>query len=230
MFMRLLSLGLAGVLLVGTGSASADDAADCKELVEKVLKAAGGEERLSKIKCQTHKAKGNLTGGEAPIPYTIDFQQTFPTKVRIEQTIEREGQKATTLLLTDGANGWVKGEEGAQDMGDDFNKQIVAALHKNWLTTVLPLKDASLKLKSLGASKIGDRDVVGIQVSAKDRPDVNLYFDAKTNLIVRSTYKSRPPMSDGDVETVQDFSDHKAIDGVQVAMKNKVTRGEKPYM
>ena len=54
---------VAVVLAVATaGAARADDQADLRKVIDKAIKASGGEEKLAKFKAETFKMKGKFYG------------------------------------------------------------------------------------------------------------------------------------------------------------------------
>ena len=54
-----------------------------------------------------------------------------------------------------------------------------------WLMSLLPLKEAGFALSTLADIKIADAPAAGIKASRKGSPDVKLYFDKKTGLLVK---------------------------------------------
>ena len=66
---RIVCLAAALVVLTA-GAARAEEKADSKAVIEKAIKAAGGEEKLAKFKAATFKMKGKWYGMGDGIDYT----------------------------------------------------------------------------------------------------------------------------------------------------------------
>ncbi len=66
-----------------------------------------------------------------------------------------------------------------------------------------------------GTGKIDGMDVVGIRGETADKLRVTLFFDKKSNLLVRALYLT--PTILGSIPLECDYSDFKKVDGIQVA-------------
>ncbi len=222
-----LSFLAAGFLaLQFTTPLKADDADPARAVIDKAIKAMGGEEKLAKFKNHTWKNKGNWYGMGDGVPYTASYAVAWPDKFRFEV----EGGFMTYVI--DGDKGWVQ-PMGAET--HEFSKEEMAdqkeALHANWVTTLLPLKDKTYKLSLLGETKVADKPAVGVKVSHKDHKDVSLYFDKDTGLLVKSENKVKDPEA-GNVEVNQEslYSDYQDVEGAKMAMKMTILRDGKKYV
>ena len=65
------------VLAVGA-PARADDAADARKIIEKAVKAHGGQDKLDKLQGHTTKFKGNFHGMGQAIPMTGEVADASP--------------------------------------------------------------------------------------------------------------------------------------------------------
>src|SRR5207249_129161 len=83
-FMRILcSLScVLGLLLVNAGLVRADDQAEAKSLIDKAIKAAGGERNLGRFQAFTWKERGTFHGVDIPIPYTGEVAIQWPDRRR----------------------------------------------------------------------------------------------------------------------------------------------------
>ena len=97
-------------------------------------------------------------------------------------------------------------------------KELREENYAHWLTTLLPLKkETSLKLTPLPETKVNGKPAVGVKVSAEGRPDVSLYFDKKSHLLVKSERKT---MEAGESILKEDiYSTYKEFDGVRLPTK-----------
>src|SRR5713226_10649572 len=104
---HLLGLSAAGILaLVLSLASKADDADQARAMIDKAIKAIGGEEKLAKFKTHTWKNKGTWYGMGDGVPYTALYAVSWPDKFRFEV----EGGFMTYVI--DGDKGWVQAMGG----------------------------------------------------------------------------------------------------------------------
>ena len=117
-----------------------------------------------------------------------------------------------------GDKGWKIQRGKLQDLAPREIAQQKEELYGNWIATILPLKDPAFKLSPIAESKVDDKPAVGVRVSHKGYNDVDLYFDDKSGLLVKTLHRTTRP--DGK-EVLSEFcySDYKDFDGVKVATK-----------
>ncbi len=219
----ILCLGFA-VILTPT-SVRADDKDDIKAILEKAIKAHGGEEKLTKEKAVTMKIKGKFYGmGEEGIDYTLDVSIT-PTKKRID--LEASGFKF--LQVFNGEKGWKKFGDDVSDMDKDDIAEFKEQLYQDKVGTLVPLlKDKDFKLSSLGEAKIDKKPAVGIKVSSKDHRDIDLFFDKDTGLLVKTEATVKDMGQEYKQESI--MSDYKEFDGRKVPTKILINRDGKKFV
>src|SRR5262249_46129118 len=102
---------LAAVLVVAaSGAARADDPADLRKVIDKAIKAMGGEEKLAKFKAETFKMKGKFYGTGEAVDYTGEWQVQPPDKIRVQVDGEVGGMKVTFFTqVVNGDKVWQKG-------------------------------------------------------------------------------------------------------------------------
>src|SRR5947209_2079628 len=89
------------LFLIGAGRAWADDQADLKALVDKAIKAAGGEAKLKDFKAFTWKGKGTVWVGEKKAAITIDASMQGRNQCRLDMTAEIDGRTENVGLVID---------------------------------------------------------------------------------------------------------------------------------
>lgn len=211
-----------GLVLAGGGLA-ADDQADVKGILDKAIKATGGEETLAKYKAVTWKGKGkiNLMGTE--IEFTIEAAVQPPKQSRGRSEGDFSGTKFERLQVVNGDKGWVSLMGNVDEMPA---AQLAAAkedLYAGWVATLLPLRDPAFKLVPLGESQVADRPAVGVKVSHKDHKDISLYFDKQKGWLVKAQRRATDMMGQ-EVDQETFFSDYKEAKGVQHARKQLTKR------
>jgi hypothetical protein len=208
-----LALGLSGSV------ARADDAADTKAVVDKAIKALGGEEALAKAKNATWKSKTTITfnGADNEGTTVSTMQGVDHFRQEIEGQFGGNKFKGVTVLA---------GDKGARKFGDnraDFDKAALANQKRTVYLTVIPitlldLRSKDFKLEPAGELKVDDKPAVGIKVTGPDMKDFKLYFDKDSGLPVRMV--ANAPGFQGD-EYMQEttFSDYKEMGGIKKATK-----------
>lgn len=221
-------LGLATLVLTlawWTGNATrADDKSDARAVIDKAIKAAGGEAKLEKWKASTWKEKGIYYGMGNGLPYVGEYAAQFPTQFRME--IEN-----VFMIVVNGDNGWMKANNQTMDM----SKEQVAAqkeeMYTGWVSHLTPLTDKSYALALIGDDKVNDRPVIGVKVSSKGHRDVDLFFDKETGLLAK-THSTVKDMEQGGKEVSQDvvYTDYKEVNGIKAPMKVLINREGKKYV
>jgi hypothetical protein len=211
--------------LAVTAKAKADDADQARAIIDKAIKAVGGEEKIAKFKTQTWKNKGTYYGMGDGVPYTAIYAVSWPDKSRFEV----EG--GFIIVAINGDKGWMQAMGGEVH---EFTKEEMVeqkdGQHHGLVTTLLPLKDKAYTLSLLDETKVADKPAVGVKVSCKDRRDVNLYFDKDSGLLVKSESKVKVP-EEGNKEVNQEtlYDDYQQVEGAWIAMKIAVFRDGKKY-
>jgi hypothetical protein len=226
-----LSLSLCAVVALAT-LARADAEADVKAILDKAIKASGGEEKLAKVKAMRMKSKGKFYGFSADgIDYTAETAWQYPNRVRDEIHAEVMGNKVVILEIVDGDKGWTSTAGNTEEMNKDALEEATENMHANRVSMLYPLKDKEFKLAPLPETKVGDREAVGIKVTSKGHRDINLYFDKKTSFLIKSETKAKDLMNEGK-EVAQEtyFDDYKDVDGIQTPFKVTIKRADKDYV
>jgi hypothetical protein len=217
------SLVLAGALAVA-GVAHAQD--DARALLERAIKARGGEERLAKIKAWQTKTKGTL---ELPMVGSTEFTgQAFvqpPNRSRVDIELSVMGQTVPVQVAYDGTSAWRSLMGNTMDISGPELKNMQASAYVQHIALLVPLKDKQYTLALLEEIKVEGKPAVGLKITARDRPEIKLFFDKESALLVRIERMVYDRQEDKEVPAETTFSDHKATDGVTFPMRSRVVRG-----
>jgi hypothetical protein len=214
-----------GLLFAGVGLVRSGDDKDARAIVDKAIKAAGGEAKLAKLKAATGKEKGTYYGmGENGFPYTANYAIQWPDQFRIEI------EDVFTVVLN-GDKGWnQKGGETEALSKDELALQIHNQ-RAGWITSLVPLADKEYHLKTIGEAKVGKQMAQGVQVSRKGYPDVKLYFAKDTGLLVKSEHRTKAAEQEfKEVNQATYFSDYRDVDGAKISHKRVLKRDDKVYI
>ncbi len=227
---------LAAALAVAAGGAArADDQADLRKVIDKAIKAMGGEEKLAKYKAETFKMKGKYYGMGEGIDYTGEFQVQEPDKFRVQIDGDINGMKVNFFTqVVNGDKVWEKsaGEEAKEVTDKDELAEVKEERNARKAESLLPLiKDKAYQLASLGDVKVNDKPAVGIRVAHKGFRDVNLFFDKDSGLPVKVERVVKSKEAGGKEETQEELlSDYKDKDGIMHPMKLVINRDGKKYV
>jgi len=215
-FRGVLAVGL-GLLAAGWGAA--DDADTIKAVLDKGIKALGGEEKIAKYPGLMLKGSGKFYEGDKNYAFSGTWYTQGLDKSRTTITVvDIKGEKSVEITVVNGAKGWVKGDD-TKELDKEALGEEKENLYFNWVTSLVPLKGKEYKLTLLGESKVNDKPAVGITVASKGHRDIKLFFDKDSGLLVKAERKVRDLENKKDVTEEVVFGDYKDVDGLKVAMK-----------
>jgi hypothetical protein len=212
----IVGFSLAALLLVVTGPARTEEGGDAKAVIDKAIKALGGEDKLAKaFKGSTWKTKG-----------TISFNGN-DTEMTTEATVQGLDHYKLKFVGSFGEGAVaVAGDKGAVNFGgmeNEMDKDRLANEKRNMYLAavgafVVPLKEKGFKTEAIPEEKVGDKPAVGFKVTAPDGKDFKIYFDKETGLPVKSVAKV---LNFGGQEVTQEtvYSNYKEMGGIKKATK-----------
>ena len=220
--------GLALTVLTFAGLAVR--AQDAKAVIEKALKAQGGEENLKKYPAARVKAKGTMELMGAEIEFKLDSAVLNPDKFRNEIDIEFMGQKIPIVQVFDGKKGWQSMMGQTMEVEGDQLDELKEEAYTNNLEQLYPLlSDKKFELKLVGEEKVNDKPAVGVKVTCKEHKDITLYFDKESGLLVKSRKKSKDP-GGAEVDAETFYSDYKDVNGTKQSMKQLLKHDGKKFL
>lgn len=210
-----------GLVMILAGSVQSGSDKDARAIVDKGIQAAGGEAKLPKA--LVWKEKGTYYGMGDGLPFVGKYAVEWPDKF----SMDIEG---VFMMVVNGDQGWMK-------MGAvrEMSKEEVALQRTNhragWIASLVPLKDKTFTLKSLGEAKVGDHAVRVVHVTRPEYPDVKLFFDTKTSMLVQSEFRTKAPeLEFKDVTMTTTYSDYRDLDGAKLPYKVVMKRDGKLFV
>jgi hypothetical protein len=219
-----------GFVLAIAAPARADDEADARKIIEKAVKAHGGQEKLDKLPGGVIKFKGTFHGTGEGIAVSGEVASQGSDKHRVDMEIDAGGMKFPIVIVVAGDKGWTKLGKDVKEFDKDELKEAQEEAYSGWVATLAPLKDKQFKLATLGEIKVEKRPAVGVKVSSKGHRDVELYFDKETGLLVKAETRVKDEMSGQEVAEESFPSEYKDVQGTKQAMKFVVKRNGKLFM
>lgn len=212
-------LALVGGIAMGARTAGGQEAgAEVREIIDKAIEAHGGADKLGQFKAVSAKWVGkhkveNVFYWDAVRAVTYEM----PDKIRLDYEVSNpNGTKFSFSRVVSGKQGWQGSTRGTRDLSEAQVAQIADELYAHWLASVVPLKlkDKGFEFSPAGSVVVDGKDAVGIGVSCKGRPDVNLYFDKQTGLVIKSERRAKDPGTNEEYTAESIYRDHKPFQGV----------------
>lgn len=209
------------------GSVRSDDQDDLKMVIDKGIKAAGGEEKLTKFKAGTCKIKGKILEDGKEGTFTFEAFLQGPEQVKVEGDLDVQGIQTKVAFVVNGDQGWAK----FTDAVEDAPKEVLAAIKDvirafRYVHALNLLKDKSATVSPLGEANIDGKAALGLKVACKDQKDINVFLDKATGLPLKADFT----FSKGGQEETLEFmlSDYKDFNGAKHFTKVALKQNGKP--
>jgi hypothetical protein len=199
--------------LVVVTAVRSDDSDDLRALIDKGIKAAGGQDKLGKFKAGTCKFKGKSLENNRNDTFSFDAFLQGADQVKIEGSVDHGGMQANVAFIINGDQGWVnfggKVEEAPKEVLVVI-KDLIRAFRS--VHALAPLKEKGVTLSPLGEVEVSGKTAVGLKASVKDREDIHVFLDKATGLPLKTEFKMRK--GDGQEHTLEfTVSDYKESEG-----------------
>jgi hypothetical protein len=187
---RLAALGL---LLCGTaGLLRAAD--DPRTLVERAVRAGGGREALARSPATHSKVTGTIhfDGEGLKVDFKGDLYSEAGGRSRMDLDLEIGDSKHRSTVVLDGPRSWRAMDGEVEGFPAEEVQRVSESVHRDRVTALLPLlEDKGFTLAAAGSEVVGGRPADGVKVSYKGQPDVTLFFDRGSGLLVKYRYLGR---------------------------------------
>jgi hypothetical protein len=230
MYKLLIPATAAALVLAVVTPAQAQDK-DAKAIIEKSIKAHGGEKALARLGTSQAKAKGTVKIADQALPFAMESWQHLPNQSRVEIEIDVANMKIKAIEVYDNGKGWNSEDGMTKEADKEQLEDMKFSLYVARLTTLSPLlKDKSLELSLLPEEKVNGKAALGIKVASKDQKDVKIYFDKESYLIVKVSRQALDPVNKGKVTQDDFYSDYKDFDGLKQAMQLVIQMDGKEFI
>ncbi|MBX3399088.1 MAG: hypothetical protein KF873_10120 [Gemmataceae bacterium] len=223
-----------GVLVVACARGDAQDVKPA-DVVKKAIEAHGGAAALDKAKIARTTAKGTMNLSGQKIDYATTAVHALPDKYKLETTGELAKLKLVTSQVLNGKKTKIRATLAGADqpLPDKAKDETIQAALVQEASLLTPLQDA--KKFTLKADK--DADVNGspatvLVVTGNGLKELKLFFDKKSNLLVKMQRKGLAPGTAGVVEVDEEtfLSDFKKFDAALLPSKVVVTHDKKEFL
>ena len=220
---RFLVALLVTVTVSGPGRTASADDADVTVILDKAMKALGGEDSLGKIKGATWKARGKITLGDHK-EQEFTGQTTTQGLDRFRSELEvayLDGTKLKFLSVLNGDKAW--------HMVGDMALYPDAAVARQKRTvylavipvTLAPVKGPGFKVQAAGEEKVGGRPAVVLKVTCPDGKDITISFDKESGLPVKAVGKVFT-LDGREVTQETTYGDYKDFGGIKIGHPDRV--------
>jgi hypothetical protein len=201
-----------------------------RDVIQKAIKAHGGEESYTKYKAVQTRNKGTLDLGGG-IDFTQETSVQMPGQFKDVMQLTVNGTAITVTTVFDKDKGWIKANGEYVEVKDKLLDALKEGLYRvKVLQLVTLLSDKDFELNVVGEAKVNDRPAVGVRVASKGHNDMTLYFDKEKGLFVKATYQGFDAMSEQQTKDEIVITEYQEINGRQVAKKTTFYRDDKKLM
>ena len=221
---------LSMAFLVGSVGMVGVDEAQSNAVLDKAIKALGGEAKLTKAVAFSRKAKGTISFGGNDSKFTSEsiiqgldrYQSTFEG--------EFEGNKVQGVTILNGEKGWRKFGDFKSEMDKDSTANEKRNVYLQVVPcTILPLKGKEFKVESAGELKVGDKPAAVLKVTGRDGKEFTLAFDKDSGVPVRLVAKVLGFQGEEFTQETT-FGDYKDIGGIKLATKIESKRDGESFL
>ena len=189
---------------------------DAKAIIERAVKAAGGADALlsrslhSRIKGKTFSAKR-----ESHATFEGENIECPDGRERMTLSMDLDGTNFKIVSVAAGDKSWttINGEltDVLNDPETDAQRRHVSRV----LRLVPLLREKDFTITALGPSKVQGKDAVGVKVSCKGHPDVSIFFDKTSNLMLEHAARIKQTTTKKEALEETYYGDFRAVnDGV----------------
>lgn len=184
-----------------------------KDLLEKMIAAQGGREKLSNVK--DSQVKGTMELLAAGVSGNITIVRKEPDRQRLDIDV-------TDITITqayDGKKVWMINPqlgEGSREMPEPFASAFKRQVIGN--NALLKPEKYGITFHYKGKEKVEDKDCLLLESVNSDGYKTLYYLDAKTFLVVKSKFKTLD-QAGTEIDQENYYSDYRKVDGLTVAFK-----------
>ncbi len=190
-------------------------------VLQRAIQAKGGAERLRRI--HTVVMHGTVTvRSPQPIEARTTSYIEYPERFRQDAQLPHGD---VTQVYADG-QAWIKDSSGVREVTAQQRDSLRSNASRDILSLLLKAADGRLTVRLIAPSPGQAAIVDTLQMSGENLSPVELMIDRASGMVIAERYVVEQPGAIGKVPTEERYSDYRTVDGVQVAFKTTVRRGE----
>jgi hypothetical protein len=205
------SLIVAGLFWQTSRTTAQDERAQA--VVQRAIEVSGGADALATRRAMSCREKGTYFLNKESIPYRGSTRIQWPDRLRLEV------EEVYTIVLN-GNRGWMQTDGKFEALTAVEYDEVHQQHYARWLASLTPLTDSKCKLTYLGKSTLNGAQVDRVRAHRDGEKMVDLYFDSKTGLLLKTRTKvSTADSTENAIEEVNLFKEYKKVDGVLFPMQ-----------
>jgi hypothetical protein len=199
-------------------------------VVERAIKALGGEEAIKKAATVSWTSKGTIAFNAEDHEFQSKATLQGLDHYRVEFQVKFGDNNVKGITVLNGDQGWSKFGDNRTEMNPNAvaNEKRTIAISAI-PTTLVNLKGQGFQVESVADDKVGGKPATGIKVTTADGKDFRVYFDKESHLPVKVVARV---VGFNDQEFLQAtiYSDYKVFDGIKRATNVSSTRDGDDFM
>jgi hypothetical protein len=210
---------LVAVAFLGIPARAGQD--DATEILNKAIKALGGEAKLNSASAFTLVISGSVKAKGRPTDMTM--VATFNGLNQVRRQLSSRSER--TLAILDGDKGWYLSKGRYQAMNGEAIAKEKRDIYRQVIPTLLvPAKRTGFKYEAAGKEEVRGKPASILKITGPDGNDFLLYFDVQTSLPVKEVTQWRDADGNEQIEEVT-FADYKDFDGIKKATSLEIRSG-----
>jgi hypothetical protein len=192
-------------------------------LIARAVKAQGGEENLYRAGAVQAKIKGALYDPgmkESPLQgakFTGEVITQLPSQYKQAMEIEAPGLRMLVIQVLNGSKSWTRENEVSQQDDKAHHADLEHSAYVDYVSSLVPLlKDKGYSLFSVGEAKIEGQPAAAVKVVCQGRPDVILYFDKVSGLLIESEDRRRDAATNKMVKHEEIVSNYQEVNPARI--------------
>jgi RNA polymerase sigma factor (sigma-70 family) len=190
-------------------------AGSARAVIERAVQAHGGAAKVARWRTVRLRLDARIVAPSLKDPFTLLETWRRPDDYRAETTTQGPGGKTTTVGVLRKGKGWLQFPRGMADLEGDDAAVLRDSRCSLGLALLASLNDPGRELASVGEAPVAGKVAVGVLARSAAGPDLTLYFDKDTGLLLSEIHSVRMP---GDARATRQqvyFSDYEEKDGVK---------------
>ncbi len=194
---------------------------EVRAILEKAVQGQGGLDVLGRQGAVRGKVKGAFFNDS--VQFTGDYHSQGSGKLRLTVNIKDQGKR---LLVLNSGKGWLQIDGITQELEEKMLNRLKNSNYVDRVTGLATLlKDKGYTFTLAGDSKIDGKPAIGLKVTAAGKPDVHMYFDKASGLLVKTAHRAPEPGTDREVLQEMLYLDYQRVDTAPADEKILVAAG-----
>ena len=205
---------------------SSEDFVKGREILKKVIEAAGGVEAFGKIDNFRIKTESKIFGQRSTIELVVSETVKFPDKTK--QVFELATGRRIQVL--NGETGWSKTGETVADLSNAEKREMKRGLFRDAINLFKRFDRSELSVQYLGVEVVKTDTLFILNIKNSSGEFFKLYVNSQTNLIEKKSYHGGGPEMAILATLEEIYSDYREVDGLKIPFHTIVKANGKKFI